>query len=142
MKKVLKSTVSLILALMFVLCLTSCNSTDEAKLWDDAVYSEDTQLGEGAKTVILNVKVGEKTVVFTVKTDKNTVGEALFEHQLITGDNGQYGLYIKSVNGITADFDKDGAYWAFYINGEYAMTGVDGTEIEEGATYLLEYTKQ
>ena len=33
------------------------------------------------------------------------------------------------------DYDKDGTYWAFYINGEYASTGVDSTTIKEGDSY-------
>ena len=49
----------------------------------------------------------------------------------------EYGLYIKTVNGITLDWDKDAMYWAFYIDGEYAMTGVDTTKAEAGAIYML-----
>ena len=52
-----------------------------------------------------------------------------------------YGLYIKSVNGIVADYDVDATYWAFYINGEYAMTGVEMTPIAEGDSYLLKVEK-
>ena len=63
------------------------------------------------------------------------------EHELITGDQGDYGLYIKSVNGIRADYDKDKAYWAFYEDGEYAIAGVDSTKIDEDVRYKLEYTK-
>ena len=51
------------------------------------------------------------------------------------GDDSEYGLYVKTVNGITADYDKDGVYWAFYIDGEYAAAGVDATAIEEGSSY-------
>jgi hypothetical protein len=80
-------------------------------------------------------------VTFTIHTDQETVGEALTEHDLIDGEQGAYGLYVKKVNGMTADFDVDGYYWAFYIDGELAMTGVDGTAIEEGVTYCLECTK-
>ena len=47
--------------------------------------------------------------------------------------------YVKKVNGITADYDVDQSYWGFYIDGEYAMTGVDGTSIEEGRIYRLAY---
>lgn len=54
---------------------------------------------------------------------------------LIAGEESEYGLYVKTVNGITADYDKDGVYWAFYINGEYAQTGVDSTKIAEGESY-------
>ena len=57
-------------------------------------------------------------------------GEALIE-----GEESQYGLYVKTVCGETLDYDLDGYYWAFYVNSEYAMTGVDATAIEEGATY-------
>ena len=54
---------------------------------------------------------------------------------MIAGDESEYGLYVKTVNGITADYDKDGVYWAFYVNGEYAQTGVDSTSITEGDSY-------
>lgn len=74
---------------------------------------------------------------FHIHTDKETVGEALMELGLLEGDEGPYGLYVKTVNGITADFDKDGKYWAFYIDGEYATSGVDTTKIEEGKSYEL-----
>ena len=48
---------------------------------------------------------------------------------------------IDSVNSIAAAWDKDQTYWAFYINGEYAATGIDGTEITAGTTYGLTLTK-
>ena len=74
-------------------------------------------------------------------TDKKMVGEALQECGLLEGEDGPYGLYVKTVNGITADYDVDQTYWAFYINGEYAMTGVDVTEITEGGSYSLKVEK-
>ena len=69
------------------------------------------------------------------------MGEALQELELIDGEEGPYGLYVKTVNGITADFDKYKEYWAFYIDGEYAMSGVDKTEIEAGSTYSFKVEK-
>lgn len=74
---------------------------------------------------------------FIVHTGKKTVGEALQELELIEGEEGQYGLFVKTVNGITLDYDKDGAYWAFYVNDEYAQAGVGATEITEGAHYAF-----
>ena len=56
---------------------------------------------------------------------------------MIEGDESEYGLYVKTVNGITADYDADGVYWAFYINDEYAQTGVDSTPITEGDRYAF-----
>jgi hypothetical protein len=139
MKKTLISTISLILTLVFMLSLFSCAPKKEAELWDDAVYKESVTLGEGEKTLTVELKVNEHLITFTLKTDKATVGEALIENELVSGDEGPYGLYVKVVNGMTADYDIDQSYWAFYINGEFAMTGIDMTEIKEGEIYRLEY---
>ncbi|MBQ1206088.1 MAG: DUF4430 domain-containing protein [Clostridia bacterium] len=138
----MKKTVSIALLFICIFSLVACgNSVDKTGLWENATYLQDTELGEGAKTVTVEVKVEEQTVTFTINTDKKTVGEALVENKLIEGDQGAYGIYIKKVNGITADYDIDQSYWAFYINGEMAMTGVDSTDIDENAIYRLEYTK-
>ena len=97
-----------------------------------------TELGEGLTQFTLGVvdKDGVETQ-FIIHTDKETVGEALLELELIAGDESEYGLYVKTVNGITADYDTDGTYWAFYIDDEYAMTGVDATAVTEGAVYAF-----
>lgn len=138
----MKKTVSIALLFICIFSLVACgNSVDKAGLWENATYLQDTELGEGAKAVTVEVKVEEQMVTFTINTDKKTVGEALVENKLVEGDQGAYGLYIKKVNGITADYDIDQSYWAFYINGEMAMTGVDSTDIDENAIYRLEYTK-
>ena len=130
------------LSVLLVASLVACGNTVKKEgLWESATYRKDTELGEGAKTAIVEVKVDDEVVTFTVHTDKDTVGDALIEHELISGEDGAYGLYIKTVNGITADYDVDQSYWAFYIDGEYAMTGVDGTEIDESARYTLEYAR-
>jgi len=99
-------------------------------------------MGEG-QTVFDFVVVDKegKETAFEIHTDKTIVGDALQELGLIDGEESTYGLFIKSVNGIVADYDVDKTYWAFYINGEYAMSGVDTTEIEEGAAYSLKVEK-
>lgn len=56
-------------------------------------------------------------------------------------DGAEIGEGSKNVNGMTADYDKDGVYWAFYIDGEYAMTGVDATNITDGAQYAFRMEK-
>ena len=137
MKKVINSTISLILVLMCVMSLCACNTVDKAGLWENATYRRDMEFGKGDKTAVVEVKAGEESVIFTIHTDKSTVGEALLEHELIEGDQGDYGMYIKTVNGILADYDIDQSYWAFYIDGEYAMSGVDTTYIVEGGELIL-----
>ena len=59
----------------------------------------------------------------------------------IIGEQGDYGLYVKTVNGITADYDKDGTYWAFSVNGELSQKGVDQTYVKNGDIYTFTVTK-
>ncbi|MBE7092807.1 MAG: DUF4430 domain-containing protein [Clostridiales bacterium] len=139
MKKI-KKIVTLLLIFTMLLTFVACEK-DMPSLWNEAIYTEDTLLGEGAKTLTVLVTAEDKTVTFTIKTDKETVGDALIEHSLIDGEQSEYGLYIKKVNGIKADFDTDKAYWGFFQNGEYMITGVDTTVFESGQSYELVYTK-
>lgn len=101
-----------------------------------------TVLGEGKRQFNFGVadKDGKETW-FEIHTDEETVGAALQKLDLIAGEEGQFGLYVKTVNGITADYDKDKVYWAFYVNGEYGTSGVDTTEIREGDIYSFRIAK-
>ena len=121
------------------------NNQNNTEVVVDVQSSEQQQeniLGEGQREFLFTVvdKDGNETN-FEIHTDKEKVGEALLELGLISGDEGQYGLYVKTVNGITADYDVDQTYWAFYVNGEYASSGVDTTAIEEGVIYSFKVEK-
>ena len=130
------------MAIICIICLFSCTKEETKDVWDNALYTENTEIGKGEKSFSFEVKANDRTVKFTVKTDKDTVGDALIENNLISGDEGQYGLYVKVVNGITADYDVNKCYWAFYVNDAYAMSGVDNTKITESDTYQFVYTKE
>ncbi len=110
-------------------------------IWKNALYKEDVTLGEGAKTVQVEVVADGHSITVTVKTDEEVLGHALLSLGLIEGDMGDYGLYVKRVNGIKADYDVDQTYWGFYKNGEYMMTGVDQTKIKGGEHFELVKTK-
>ena len=140
MKTTIKQLLVMLLIAATLLCMFSCGK-ENTDPWESAVYTEDTTLGEGETTITVTVKADGQSVTFTLNTDQTTVGDALLEHGLIEGEEGAYGLYVKKVNGITADYDKDQTYWAFNINGEFAMTGVDSTDISDGTVYTLERTK-
>lgn len=121
----MKKTLCLLLALVLTLSalgLTSCKKENAA----------------AAHTFTLEVTDLEgKVTKHEISTDKKTVGEALLEQGLISGDEGDYGLYVKTVDGLTLDYETDGKYWAFYVDGEYAMAGVDSTDITDGSTYAF-----
>lgn len=145
-KKVSSFVLCMVLIVAMALSTVGCNgSKDSGAASGDAgaqagaeVQREGGELGEGSKEFALTVtdKDGNETQ-FEIHTDKETVGEALQELNLIDGEEGEYGLFVKTVNGITADYDADGVYWAFYVNGEYAASGVDVTQITEGDSYAL-----
>ncbi|MBR6619112.1 MAG: DUF4430 domain-containing protein [Clostridia bacterium] len=145
-KSVFRVTLCIVLIAAIAVLAVGCNNTksDEIQQVPTTVQAqgEVTVLGEGAKQFSFSVTDDDGIVTnFEIHTDKTTVGEALEELTLIAGDEGPYGLYVKRVNGITLDYDKDGMYWAFYINGEMAMSGVDATEITEGTVYSFKAEK-
>ena len=135
----------LIVAMAFttVGCNTKKESGNaESTTVQETVKNEVEVLGEGKTMFLFTVvdKDGNETN-FEIHTDKEIVGEALLDLELIAGDDGEFGLYVKTVNGITADYDVDQTYWAFYVDGEYAMSGVDATTVEEGMTYAFKVEK-
>ena len=138
MKKLLSVICIVALCLMFVSCSDKPSDTN---LWETALYTENTTFGDGQKLVDITVEAGDKSVVFTIKSNKQTVGDALKEHNLIDGEMGAYGLYVKSVNGITADYSVDNSFWSFTKFGEYMTTGVDVTQFSDGDKFELVYTK-
>ena len=125
----MKRTLSLLLALVMVFALTACGAKEEAPAADAVSF----------KVVVTDLDGKETT--FEYSSNAASVGEALVAEGLIEGHETEYGRYIDTVNGITADWDADQTYWAFYINGEYATTGIDGTEIVADTTYGLTLTK-
>ena len=145
-KPVFKATLIFVIIAVITILSTGCNSNKPEEIQQVSTtvqaQGEITVLGEGAKQFSFSVTDADGIVSnFEIHTDKTLVGEALEELTLIAGDEGPYGLYVKRVNGITLDYDKDGMYWAFYINGEMAMSGVDTTEIVENATYSFKAEK-
>lgn len=130
---------SALLALLMLLSLASCGGLepDTAKLWENATYTKDKSFGTGAKTVAVEVEAGEKSITFTIKTDKTTLADALLEHGLVEGEDGAYGLYVKKVNGILADYDVDQSYWGLFKDGTALNTGVSGVTVADGEHYEL-----
>lgn len=138
-----KVTVLTYCVLMMVLCLcvSACGGKVADKdIWADAIYTVDTKLGEGKKTVMVEIIALNKSVTLTVCSDKETLGEALSEHNLIEGENSVYGLYVKKVNGIVANYDENQCYWGLNKNGEGMTTGVDGEVFADGDHYEFVYT--
>ena len=135
--KLFASVLCMVLIVAMALSMTACtNNTPDSS---DA-GQEQTQPVSKSFTFEVVDKDGNVTT-FDITTDKATVGEALLEEGLIKGEDGQYGLYVTEVNGIVADYNVDQTYWAFYVDGTYASSGVDTTDVVDGSTYSFKVEK-
>ena len=143
MKKNLQKMTGILMAFVMIFSLTACASVGEKQPEQpNGAIENGATVGTGAKTFHVEVTDGEgKVTAFTVKSDEKTVGAALLALNVIAGEDSQYGLYVKTVNGITADYDKDQTWWGFYIDGASAGAGVDSTDIVDGSTYSFKVEK-
>lgn len=99
---------------------------------------------EGAKALTIEVVDDKaKTTSYEVHTDAEYLRQAMEEADGLTfdGTESEYGLMVETVNGVTADYNTDGAYWAFYVDGEYCNFGIDSQPVNDGETYSIIYTK-
>ena len=146
MKHALSCILCVVLLAAAALNMTGCSnsqtqpSASQTQLYTsaDAPHS----LGKGQTTFLFTVTdLAGDEVTFEISTDETTVGAALAALGLIQGEEGPYGLMVTHVNGVKLDYDADKAYWGFFIDGEYAMSGVDQTEIQSGKAYAFRATK-
>lgn len=75
-------------------------------------------------------------------TDEEYLRGALeaLEGFTMSGTESGYGLMVETVNGVSAVYDKDNAYWAFYVNDEYCSYGVDTQPVNDGDYFKIVYT--
>lgn len=104
--------------------------------------STPTLRGEGATVFSLTVTDQDGTQKkYEIHTDAANVADALLALGLISGDDSEYGLYIKVVDGITADYTVDQTYWAIYVNGEYSQVGAGSVSVTSGLQVELKKEK-
>ena len=99
---------------------------------------------KGAKAITIEV-VDDTSAKksYDLQTDAEFLHQAMEETKGLTfsGQESEYGLMIEVVNNVKAVYAEDGAYWSVYVNGEYAMNGIDTQPVKDGETYKIEYTK-
>lgn len=143
-KQFLSALICLILIISTAFFCNGCKkeSENDNETTTQANSVDISVIGSG-KTVFYFTAVDEigNETKWEVHTDKETVGEALTDEKLIFGEDGPYGLYVKTVNGITLSYEESGYYWAFYEGDDYALKGVELTEIEDGKEYSFRAQK-
>ncbi len=90
---------------------------------------------EGKKSFTLEVILADgSSTEHKVSTDAEFLGEALLDKGMIDGSTSEYGLFVTTVNGVTANSDNQ-EWWCLTINNEEWMYGVDQTPITDGEHY-------
>ena len=77
---------------------------------------------------------------YKIHTDAENLGDALKEEKLVDGTQGEYGLYIETVDGVTADASNQ-EWWCITKGGETLNTSADLTPIADGEHYELTLSK-
>lgn len=98
---------------------------------------------QGAKELTIEVVDDNgKSTDYEVHTDAEYLRQAMEETEGLTfeGEESDYGMMVETVNGLTASYDENGAYWAFYVDGEYCDYGIDTQPVEDGQAYSIVYT--
>ncbi len=88
----------------------------------------------GDKTITVKIAYDETEKAVEINTDAEYLRAALEEKSLVKGDESEYGLFIKEVDGRKAD-DAKQEWWCITKGGETVMTGVDTTPIADGDTF-------
>ena len=102
------------------------------------------QAVSGSKAITITVvDSAAKETAYSLKTDAEFLQQAMDEAEGLTysGTEGPYGLMIDTVNGETADYSADGAYWSFFVNGEYCNYGAAEQPVEDGDAFTIAYTQ-
>ena len=136
---VLRKSFALIAAVILVLSVFTLSGCQVQEAPADNGTSSSTSETQAIKNV--NFKIvyedgSSKNV--ELKTQKSTLAEALVEANII--EYSKDGLYT-TIDGVTADFSKDGSWWCITKDGEMTSVGINDIVISDGETYEATYTK-
>ena len=107
-----------------------------------ATFREKAQAGSKDITISVINSAGKETM-YTLSTDAEYLLGAMEEAEGLTfsGTEGPYGMMLTTVNGETADYNTNGAYWAVIVNGNYGNYGVSMQPVEDGDGFVILYDK-
>ena len=129
--RILSLLMCALLIATIAIAFTSCKGNNAVV--DDNRNNEKTTIGSGNTKFYFNVvDLNKNTTCFEIHTDKSVLSESLIELNLISGEDGPYGLFVKKVNGLELE---ENHYWMLYVENDMAPTGVDQTKIQPDTTY-------
>lgn len=131
--KITKRMLALVMALLVVVaCFAGCQAK-KTNNKDDASSSQSATV-----SITVDIVKDGKTKTKNITTDEKYLANALADEGIV--EYTKDGLYT-TVDGITADFNKDGAWWCVTKSGEMTMVGMNELELADGDKYEITYTK-
>ena len=135
------SIAMVIVAIMVVAVPMIAIFSPKGALSENNIATEQAIAVEKAITIEV-IDSAKKSVTYNVTTDAEFLRGAMDDTEGLeySGDESQYGIMVKTVNGELADYDKNGAYWSFTVNGEYSNHGIDTQPVNDGDEFVIAYT--
>lgn len=156
MKKILSVVISTALAAGLLAGCGAASSTASSQAASSTTVSSAAASSEaaGSEAASSQAEEGKVKAEFTVTnaegesqtftlevTDGEKLGDALVEAGLISQEEADAG-FVTTVNGETADWDKDKAWWCLNdASSEMTSVGVADIELHDGDSYAFVYTK-
>lgn len=157
MKKLISVIASLTLAAcLLAACGNSASSAASESVSSEAVSSEvvsseavssEAASGEESSEAAAEATFtvvdadGNSTEIALSITEGEKLSDALAAAGVISEEEAAAG-FVTTVNGVTADYDADGAWWCLTdAAGEMTTVGVADIELHNGDSYAFTYTK-
>lgn len=131
--------------------LAGCGASSAAGSTASSTASSVAASSEAASAEVSEAKIkaqftvtgadGESQTFDLEVPDGEKLSDALAEAGIISADEAAAG-FVTTVNGETADWDKDSAWWCLTdASGEMTAVGVADIELHDGDRYAFTYTK-
>ncbi len=99
-------------------------------------FSTRPTVNASEKTIGITVSLKGENTELSIHTEREYLGDALRDEELISGNDTVYGMFVTCVNGYTADDSRE-EWWCFTRNNQTLFTGVDSTAIANGEHYEI-----
>lgn len=107
----------------------------------EAVSGEESSEAAAEATFTVVDADGNSTEIALSITEGEKLSDALVAAGVISKEEAAAG-FVTTVNGVTADYDADGAWWCLTdAAGEMTTVGVADIELHNGDSYAFTYTK-
>ncbi|MBE6680780.1 MAG: DUF4430 domain-containing protein [Ruminococcaceae bacterium] len=97
------------------------------------------KLQKGVKQITVEVVYQDGSEEYKIKTKAETLETAMKEADGLKFET-KDGM-VMVINGVRADYNLDGAYWAIYVNDGYGNYGISEQPVTDGDCFRFEYTK-